>query len=58
MMWVYQSFEKGLYTTGYYSPDGKWHGDRDFGSKEEAATRVNYLNGGEVKHGTVVKEAK
>jgi hypothetical protein len=45
-MYVYQSFEAGLFTVGFYSPDGKWHPDSDHSNREEAAARVHYLNGG------------
>lgn len=46
MTWVYIRSEPGLYTVGFYSPDGKWHGDSDHESVDEAAKRVHYLNGG------------
>jgi hypothetical protein len=45
-MWVYIQSEPGLYTTGFYDPQGVWHSDQDFSSSEEAAHRVNFLNGG------------
>lgn len=45
-MYVYQSFESGLWTVGFYSPDGKWHPESDHTSVAEAAARVHYLNGG------------
>jgi hypothetical protein len=35
-----------LYTVGFYDPAGKWHPDSDHNSKESAAARVHYLNGG------------
>jgi hypothetical protein len=44
-MWVYVRSEPNLYTVGFYDPDGKWHTDYDYGSKDEAAERVHYLNG-------------
>lgn len=48
-MWVYKLTEVNeegrLYTVGFYDPTGKWHSDSD-GTKEECATRCNYLNGG------------
>lgn len=44
--WVYLQSEQQVWTTGFYDPDGKWQGDEDFSSREDAATRVNYLNGG------------
>ncbi len=45
-MYVYIRSEPGLYTVGFYSPDGKWHAESDFASTEEAARRVAWLNGG------------
>ena len=44
--YVYQSFERGLWTVGFYDPSGKWHAESDHDDPEEAAKRVNYLNGG------------
>jgi hypothetical protein len=46
MIWVYIRSEPGLYTVGFYSPDGKWHTDSDWSSQEEAGERCHYLNGG------------
>ncbi len=46
-MWVYVNSEPGLWTVGFYSPDGKWHPDSDQYSRDMAAARVHYLNGGE-----------
>jgi hypothetical protein len=45
-MWVYLRSEQSLYTVGFYSPDGEWNTDSDWGSREEAAERVRWLNGG------------
>ena len=45
-MWVYIQSEPGLYTVGFYSPDGKWYTDSDYDTKTAAALRVNFLNGG------------
>jgi hypothetical protein len=36
----------GLYTVGFYDPDGKWQPESDFNTREEAAARVAYLNSG------------
>lgn len=47
--WVYIRSEPGLYTVGFFSPDGKWNTDSDWGSQEDAAKRVHYLNGGSEK---------
>jgi hypothetical protein len=48
-MYVYQSFEPGLYTVGFYKPDGKFAPESDHESREEAARRVAYLKGGRAK---------
>ncbi len=44
--WVYIQSEPGLYTVGFYAPNGEWHTDSDHGNREEAAERVHYLNCG------------
>jgi hypothetical protein len=44
--WVYIRSEPGLYTVGFYDPNGEWHPDSDWGKKSEAADRCHYLNGG------------
>jgi hypothetical protein len=46
MSWVYRETERGLYTVGYYRPDGEFETDSDYGTREDAARRVSYLNGG------------
>lgn len=46
MSYVYQSFESGLWTVGFYRPDGKFEPESDHGSRDEAAARVAWLNGG------------
>lgn len=55
--YVYVRSEPGLYTTGFYDPSGKWHPDDDFTSKDEAAARVHYLNGGTVSDKTLDRMA-
>ena len=45
-MWVYIHSEPGLWTVGFYSPDGVWHPDSDWDSQAKAADRVHFLNGG------------
>ena len=45
-MWVYIRSEPGLYTVGFFDPKGQWHTDSDHESKDAAAARVHYLNGG------------
>jgi hypothetical protein len=44
--WVYINSEPGLWTVGFFAPDGEWHSDSDHSIREEAAKRVAYLNGG------------
>lgn len=46
MNYVYIQSEPGLWTVGFYDPDGKWHADRDFYTPDDAADRVHWLNGG------------
>lgn len=48
--YVYQSFERGLYTVGFYDPAGTWHPESDHSDSEKAAQRVHYLNGGTSPH--------
>jgi hypothetical protein len=45
-MYVYIRSEKNLWTVGFYDPQGKWHSESDYGSRERAADRVHWLNGG------------
>ena len=45
-MYVYIRSEPGLYTVGFYSPDGEFHTDSDHHDREDAAKRVRFLNGG------------
>ena len=44
-MYVYRETDRGLYTVGFYSPDGKWHPESDHDTSELAANRVAFLNG-------------
>jgi len=47
MTWVYILCKsEPLYTVGFYAPDGTWHTDSDHDTKEGAAARVHWLNGG------------
>jgi len=41
-------FEHDLFTVGFYLPNGKWEPESDHATREEAAARVHYLNGGSV----------
>lgn len=45
--WVYIRSEPGLWTVGFYDPEGRWHADSDYEDREEAAKRCAYLNGGQ-----------
>lgn len=46
MSFVYIQSEPGLWTVGFYDPDGNWHPDSDWPDREDAAQRTSYLNGG------------
>jgi hypothetical protein len=43
--WVYINSEPGLWTVGFYAPDGTWHSDSDHDDREKAAVRCAWLNG-------------
>ena len=45
MMYVYVQSEPGLWTVGFYTPDGRWISESDHESTESAARRVAWLNG-------------
>lgn len=45
-MYVYIRSEQNLWTVGFYDPKGHFHPDLDYDTKEKAAERVHYLNGG------------
>lgn len=45
-MYVYIKSEPGLWTVGFYSPDGKWYAESDHDDPQKAAERTHYLNGG------------
>lgn len=46
-MYVYIQSEPGLWTVGFYDPQGAWVSESDWPTREEAAARVHWLNGGE-----------
>lgn len=46
-MYIYIKTELGLWTVGFYNPKGEWMPESDYLSSEEAAKRVNWLNGGQ-----------
>ncbi len=47
-MYIYLDLMKddGCYTVGYYNPDGHFQPESDHDTREDAAKRVHYLNGG------------
>jgi hypothetical protein len=45
MSYVYIRSEPGLWTVGFYRPDGKFEPESDHRDPEEAAKRVAWLNG-------------
>ena len=50
-MYVYINSEPGLWTVGFYRPDGRWEPESDHQSIEAAAQRVAWLNGSGPKEG-------
>ena len=46
-MYVYRNMGPNLFTVGFFSPITKqWTSESEHPTTEEAAARVNYLNGG------------
>lgn len=45
-MYVYIRSEPGLWTVGFYHPDGRWEPESDHNNSDSAAQRVRWLNGG------------
>lgn len=45
--YVYVETDPGTWTTGFFAPDGRWTPESDHASPEEAAQRINFLNGQE-----------
>lgn len=55
MSYVYQRVSgESFYTVGFFDPDGMWHTESDQDTREQAAERVHWLNGGNAP----VKELK
>ena len=50
MSYFYIRSEKDLYSVGCEDSDGKFHVDSDQPSREDAAKRVSYLNGGQISN--------
>lgn len=46
MSWVYKRTEPGLWTVGFYTPSDEWEAESDHTSRDDAAARVHFLNGG------------
>jgi hypothetical protein len=44
-----QTGSTGLFTVGFYDPRGTWHPESDHHSITDAAARVSYLNGDNVR---------
>lgn len=44
-MYVYIKSEPGLWTVGFYDPDGDWCPESDHATTDAAAERVSWLNG-------------
>lgn len=45
-MYVYEEFERGLWTVGFNDPAGRWHAVQDHDSESDAQRQVARLNGG------------
>ena len=45
-MYVYIESGEGLWTVGFYKPDGEWVAESDHSSPVDAANRTRCLNGG------------
>ena len=45
-MYVYIKSGIGVWTVGFYAPNGEWIPESNYPTTEEAADRVHYLNGG------------
>lgn len=54
-MYVYIQSEPNLWTAGFYDPKGKWQPESDHDTKEQAAERVHWLNGGH-KYSSLIDE--
>ena len=46
VMYVYIQSEPGLWTVGFYRPDGEFEPESDHQTKGQAQRHVHYLNGG------------
>lgn len=48
-MYVYIESEKGLFTAGFYAPNGEWKSESDHETRRSAVRRVIQLNGGHLE---------
>lgn len=55
MLWVYMPNTTGEWAVGFFKPDGDFVSIKCCKYEDEAATRVNYLNGGAGKNGIAYK---
>ena len=46
LMWVYRQADGWKWEVGYYMPDRMWFCDSTHATRDEAAERVRWLNGG------------
>ena len=53
MSYVYIKSEPGLWTVGFYKPDGAWESESDHDVPGLAAKRVHWLNGGRAEPANV-----
>lgn len=51
LMWVYRKNAEGKFEVGFFMPDKQWCGESVYDTADEAAARVNYLNGGKPRGG-------
>ena len=58
LMWVFWPQPTGQFTVGFYNPDRAWVEDSVWPTKDQAAARVNYLNGGGVSPSGVHRAAR
>lgn len=57
MMYVYKNSEPGLWTVGFYDPNGKWNAESDHSDPNKAAERCAWLNGSRPSMPRSVSEA-
>lgn len=55
-MWVYKYWDPNLWAVGFYTPEGFFILETKHASRESAAARVHYLNGGDQEKGASANE--